>query len=181
MDKITSDTLVSSTELACILGLTGRRIRQLAEDGVLQKNGKGRFVLADAVQRYLLTFSPADEEDVELSRNRLRSEVMLKQSKATIAKLEAAELQSKMHRSEDVAAMTEDLIYTIRGALMSLPGRLAVDAAAAESASEASEIIRREVYEVMRELAKYRYDSQKYEERVRAQMDWNTADGYDGD
>ena len=27
-----------------------------------------------------------------------------------------------MHRAEDVAALTEDLVYTIRGALNALPG-----------------------------------------------------------
>ena len=42
------------------------------------------------------------------------------QYKATIAKLEAEELKGKMHRSEDVAAMTTDLIYAIRGAMMAL-------------------------------------------------------------
>lgn len=35
--KITNETEVSTTELACVLGITGRRIRQLAEDGQMVK------------------------------------------------------------------------------------------------------------------------------------------------
>ena len=78
--------------------------------------------------------------------------------------------------------MTEDLIYTIRGALIALPGRLAMDAAAAKTAPEAAEVIRKEVHTIMRELAAYRYDPQKYQERVRNRMSWETSgDDDDGE
>ena len=86
-----------------------------------------------------------------------------------------------MHRSEDVAAMTEDLIYTIRGSLMALPGRLAVDVTAVQTAAEAADIIRTEVFMLMQELSQYRYDPQKYEERVRDRMKWETGGEADSD
>lgn len=96
----------------------------MAEDGQLQKVSKGRFLLADSVQRYVkfLSDGPMDEEDKKLEKTRRVAETTMKASKATIAKLEAEELKGKMHRSEDVAAMTTDLIYAIRGAMMALPG-----------------------------------------------------------
>ena len=96
-----------------------------------------------------------------------------------IAKLEAEELKGTMHRAEDVAALTEDLVYTIRGALNALPGRLAVDVAAVSTPAEASEVIRKEVSKVMRELAGYHYDPKKYEERVRERRDWSERDSDD--
>ncbi len=177
-DKITINTEVSTTELASILGLTGRRIRQLAEDGVIDKVKDGRFNLSKSVQGYisLQRKDKLSEEEEKLEKVRRQSEVTLKASKAQIAKLEAAELQGKMHRSEDVAAMTEDLIYTIRAAIVALPGRLAMDVVTAETAAEASEIIRKEVYKVMKELAAYRYNPKKYEERVRDRKDWDIVE-----
>lgn len=180
--KITPETEVSTTGLACVLGITGRAIRQLSEDGLLEKVSKGRFLLCDSVQRYIAskTKESETEENLKLERARRSADVTLKASKAKIAKMEVDELSGKMHRSEDVAAMTEDLIYTIRNALLSLPGRLAVDVAAAESPAEASEIIRREVYAVMNDLAEYQYDPKKYEERVRERMKWE-ADRSDPD
>lgn len=180
--KITSETEVSTTELACVLGITGRRIRQLAEDGDLEKVAQGRFYLADSVQKYikLLARNEMSEEERKLEKTKRAADVTLKASKAKIAKMEADELQGKMHRAEDVAAMTEDLIYTIRSALLALPGRVAVDVSTAESPAEASEIIRKEVYKVMRELASYRYDPEKYEERVRERQKWD-AIGRDND
>ena len=174
---------VAATLVACVLGITGRRIRQMAEDGQLQKVTKGRFLLADSVQRYVkfLSDGPMDEEDKKLEKTRRVAETTMKASKATIAKLEAEELKGKMHRSEDVAAMTTDLIYAIRGAMMALPGRLAVDVASANSPAEAAEIIRREVNKAMRELSNYRYDPKKYEERVRDRRAWEADSGRDAD
>ena len=89
IDAITEETEVSTTELACVLGITGRRIRQMAEDGQLQKVSKGRFLLADSVQRYVkfLSDGPMDEEDKKLEKARRVAETTMKASKATIAKL----------------------------------------------------------------------------------------------
>lgn len=176
--KITSETEVSSSELACVLGITGRNIRQLVEDGQLEKVD-GRFVLSASVQRYVAFKSKRDKDDEEqrLDKARRTAEVTLRASKAQIAKMEADELRGKMHRSEDVAAMTEDLIYTIRGSLMALPGRLAVDVAATVTPAEAAEIIRKEVHALMRELANYQYDPEKYEERVRERRKWEAGGG----
>ena len=177
--KITPETEVSTTELACVLGITGRRIRQLAEDGQLDKASKGRFLLCDSVQRYISSIAKEEEneEDRRMEKARRTAAVTLQASKAQIAKMEADELRGKMHRSEDVAAMTEDLIYTIRGSLMALPGRLAVDVAATATPAEAAEIIRKEVHALMRELANYQYDPEKYEERVRERRKWEASGG----
>ena len=176
--KITSETEVSSSELACVLGITGRNIRQLVEDGQLEKVD-GRFILSDSVQRYVAFKSKRDKDDEEkrLEKTRLTADVTMTASKAQIAKMEADELRGKMHRSEDVAAMTEDLIYTIRGSLMALPGRLAVDVATVTTPAEAAEIIRKEVHALMRELANYQYDPEKYEERVRERRKWEAGGG----
>lgn len=181
--KITSETEVSTTELACVLGISGRRIRQMAEDGQLEKLGAGRFNLSESVQAYqrMLTRVLPNEEDVKIEKAKRRAETTLKASKAEIARLEVAELKGQMHRSEDVAALTEELIYTIRGALLAMPGRLAVDVIGVKTAAEASEIIRAEIYKVMEELAQFEYDPAKYEERVRARRDWAEREDDDGD
>lgn len=172
-DKISNNSEVSTTELAAVLGLTGRRIRQLAEDGVLDKIKDGRFNLCESVQKYIN--SVATSKNSEMSKQEIAkqdAEVSIKKAKAIKEVLEAQELQGKMHRADDVAAMTEDLIYAIRGMLVSLPGRLAVDVAAVDTPAEASEVIRKEVYKAMKELSEYKYNPKKYEERVRERKDW---------
>lgn len=182
-EKIHDKTTVGATELATVLGLTARRIQQMAQDGTFVTVSRGQYLLCDNVQRYInfLSKPSVDEEDAKMEKAKRISEAQIKAAKATVAKLEADELKGKMHRSEDVAAMTEDLIFTIRGAMNALPGRLAVDVAAVSTAAEAAEIIRREIYKIMGELASYRYDPKKYEERVRSRMSWNDSAGDEDD
>lgn len=179
--NIIGETEVNGTELASVLGLSKRRIEQMAQDGTITAVSRGRFILGESVQKYIkfLSDGSMDEEDKKLEKARRQSEATMKASKAIIAKMEAEELRGNMHRAEDVAAMTEDLVYTIRGALLALPGRLAVDVAATKTAAEASEVIRKEVNKVMRELAGYKYDPAKYEERVRERRDWSERDNDD--
>ena len=177
-------------DLANLFGLTGQWINQLTRDGVIKRRdtpaGK-RYNVVESVRAYTQYLrdkaaNRADRgipEDKELEK--FDAEVRIKRAKAEIAELEAQEVQGIMHRSEDVAAMTEDLIYTIRGSLMALPGRLAVDVVSAQTAAEAADIIRAEVFKVMQELSQYRYDPQKYEERVRDRMKWETEREADSD
>ena len=182
--KLGADTEVSVAELAVLLDLSADRIYQLIRGGTLQTVKRGRLLLADSLQRYIATINkePVSDEDMKLEKIKRSAEVTLKHSKAQIAKMEADELRGRMHRSEDVEALTADLIYTVRSSLLALPGRLAVDVAAVETPAEAAEVIRKEVALLMQELTQYRYDPKKYEERVRERRDWDTDIGSgDGD
>lgn len=177
--KITSETEVSPAELACVLGITARRIRQLAEDGQLIKNGSGKFNLADSVQKYQNIFAKTGkltEEQKNQEKLRMGAETSLKQSKAVKAGLEVQELQGKLHRSEDVSAMLEDLIYELRSHLIALPGRIAVDVAEAANAAEAAEIVRKETHLMMEDMMRHRYDPAKFAERVRERQRWEKKD-----
>lgn len=175
-EKITDNTEASTTELAMILGITARRVQQMAQDGTIIAVKRGRFNLVESVQRYIAFISSKDKDISQQDKARQDAEVSIKKAKAVIAVMEAQELQGKMHRSEDVESMTEDLIYAIRGMLVALPGRLAVDTAAAETPAEVSEIIRKEVYKIMSELSEYKYDPKKYEERVRERKAWDMSE-----
>ena len=52
-----------------------------------------------------------------------------------------------------------------------------MDVAVVKKPAEAAEIIRKEVHAIMRELANYRYDPEKYEERVRERRKWEAGGG----
>ena len=174
-------------------GKSNQWIGQLVAQGTLHKHSTPHgslFDINEALRAYCSMLEsragPAKTEEEILQeakqeKAKAAADVTIKIAKANIAKAEADELQGKMHRSEDVAAMTTDLIYAIRGAMMALPGRLAVDVAAAQSPAEAAEIIRREVNKAMRELSNYRYDPKKYEDRVRERRAWESDSGRDAD
>ncbi len=177
---------LKTADMCAMTGKSNQWIGQLASQGVLFKMQTAHgnlYEMHDAVKAYIGNLeerqASEDDKEADLKKKQLTAEVSMKQSKALIASLDAKERQGKMHRSEDVAAMTEDLIYAIRGALLALPGRLAVDVLDAETAAEASEIIRKEVYQVMEELSGYEYDPAKYEERMRDRLNLASAAGED--
>lgn len=175
--KITNSTEVNTTELACVLGITGRRIRQMAEDGQLERVSQGRFNLCASVQRYNDSISLGKNTETKKNESeKLKAEVAIKKAKATRAVLEAQELQGKMHRSEDVESVITDLVYVIRGMLTALPGRLATAVVSAGSSAEAANIIRNEVFKILDELSNYDYDPVAFEERVRKRMNWDDID-----
>lgn len=180
---VTDETQVSTTQLAMVLGVTARRIQQLTQDGTLVTESRGKFLLADNVQRYItfITGNQMSEEERKIEIQKRRSDAKLKASKAIVAHLEAEELMGNMHRSEDVSAITDDMVKTIRAMLTALPGRLAVPVSKAESAEECSIIIRDSVYGVMEELAKYSYDPSKYEQLVRERREWSEHDQVESD
>ena len=174
MAAIDKTTLVSSTELGAVLGLTARRIQQLSQDGIFTAQARGKYNLALCVQQYIAQHLRKIEEKYggNLPLKKMEEEIRLKKAKADMAEMERDEWQGKMHRSEDVRDMTSDLLYTIRHIMLALPGRLAMDAVQCQSAAEASDLIRREVSDAMAELSNYEYDPEKYREKVRERMKW---------
>lgn len=176
---------LQSTEImAKLFELDPRRVQQLAKEGVLPAASQRpyKFDLLPTVKayiRYLRDRANGKEaktaDTVKAEADKLRAEADLKQSKAKIAELQLKELEGKMHRSEDVEALTNDLVYTARSMIMALPGRLAMDVVQAGSANEASALIRTECYKILNELAGYQYDPEAYRRRVRDREGWSDA------
>ena len=176
---------LQSTEImAKLFELDPRRVQQLAKEGVLPASSQRpyKFDLLPTVKayiRYLRDRANGKEaktaDTVKAEADKLRAEADLKQSKAKIAELQLKELEGKMHRSEDVEAMTNDLVYTARSMIMALPGRLAMDVVQTGSANEASALIRAECYKILNELAGYQYDPEAYRRRVRDREGWSDA------
>lgn len=176
--------------LANLFDITAQWVGELTKNGILRKHDTEvgpRYNVVEATRAYIKHLrekaagrGDKDDDVVEKETQKLAAEVRIKEAKAKYAELELQELQGQMHRSEDVEAMTADLIYTIRGSLLALPGRLAVDVSAVRTPAEAAEVIRKEIALLMQELSQYQYDPKKYEERVRKRLDWDTDIGMGG-
>lgn len=176
--------LQSTDIIAKLFDLDVRRVQQLAKEGILPAASQRpyKFDLLPTVKayiRYLRDRANGKEaktaDTVKAEADKLRAEADLKQSKAKITELQLKELEGKMHRSEDVEALTNDLVYTARSMIMALPGRLAMDVVQAGSANEASALIRTECYKILDELAGYQYDPEAYRRRVRDREGWSDA------
>lgn len=178
----TKKNLQSTAVIARLFEMDERRVQQLAKQGVIPavQNRPYKFDLLATVQAYIRHLKKEaygkgqkSDNDVQAEADKLRAEADLKMSKAKIAEMQLKELEGSMHRSEDVEAMTNDLVYTVRSMIMALPGRLAMDVVQAGTPAEASELIRSECYKILNELAGYQYDPEAYQRRVRDREGWS--------
>lgn len=176
---------IKTADVCAMTGKSNQWIGQLVGQGIIHKKNTphgSMFDAAGTVRAYCAMLEDrANSEEKKASnateKEKQEAEVSIKKARAIMSVLEAKEMQGKMHRSEDVAAMTEDLIYNIRGMLLALPGRLAVDLSSIKTPAEAAETIRSEVYKIMEDISQYQYDPKKYEERVRDRKSWDTEGG----
>lgn len=163
----------TTAELANLFGCSSHWIGDLTKSGVLRKHeteAGARYNVVEATRAYVKYLrekaarrSDKDDSTAQKEEEKLAAEVRIKNAKADYAELELQEFQRQMHRSEDVEKMTMQLVFTIRGLLIALPGRLAVDVTNVSTAAEASVVIRKEINAVLDELSRFKYDPAEYE------------------
>jgi len=75
---IDDTTTCTAAEFGSLLGLTDRRIRQLAADGVIVKQGRGKYLLGESLRGMLSAVEDKSEPD---DLRRARVELMTSQKK----------------------------------------------------------------------------------------------------
>jgi len=173
---------VDSGVVAKLFGVTARRIQQLVQENIItatKVKGNYKYDLPLVTQQYIkylsdkVTGRESKGTTAEQERDKLEADIRMKRAKAAMLELQQSELEGKMIRSDDVEAVMTDHVYTLRGMLIALPGRLAVDVAAVKTATEASNLICMEVYNILEDLSNYRYDPEVYAQRVRDRQGWS--------
>lgn len=168
---------VKTADICAATGKSNQWIGQLTAQGVINKSKTNHgslyelFATMRAYCEMLEERAKKEDEDVQqIELKRKKAEARLKESKATFAELETKEFQGKMHRSEDVQAMTADLLYFIRGSLIALAGRCANECAATSEPAETQKIIERETSAILQDMSNYKFDRKRYDELVRQRM-----------
>lgn len=176
------EKLVGSDTIAEIFGVDRRRVQQLTQEGVIIARREGnanKYEFLPTISRYIKYLSDKangrekPEKNKSAEMRRLEAEADLKRHKADLAALELQEFEGQMHRSEDVEAVISDLASTIKGLLLALPSRCARDTFRSKSSAEASEVMKKEVYKILKTLAEYKYNPETFAKKVRERKGWH--------
>lgn len=171
--------LQNTQVIAKIFGVSTRRVEQLKTEGVIK--GEGRPIKYDFIPtvmayiKYLSDKAYGREKKENLDEKlekKLDAEIKYKQAKADKSKLELDELKGTMHRAEDIEKLTNELVFAVRAMLLALPGRVAMDLAALNTAPEVSAYLAKHVAYLLDELATHEYDPEKYAALVREREGW---------
>jgi hypothetical protein len=112
---------VSGRELAAWLALTDRRVRQLAEAGVLRRARKGLYPLKASVSAYLAwTERPRDAVDLHEAKRRKAA------AEAELLELELARQRGGLIQLEDLMAALAPLITSVRDRIRETPANALV-------------------------------------------------------
>jgi phage terminase Nu1 subunit (DNA packaging protein) len=144
---------VSTSELALIVGKTPQWIRQLTRDRVLFQVGRGTYILTDAVQAYILYASGGKEEDNKLRLVDHKTEH--ERIKTEIAALELAVMRGELHRADDVKAVMEDALISLRSRLLGLPNKIGPKMLHMQNLAVVTDILTEEIRTCLTTLADY--------------------------
>ena len=123
--------LVTSKDLAQLVGVSGRRVGQLTEDGVIEKDGRGVYDLEKTVKAYIKYLSDkayAREEsmtEAELKEQKLRAEVALKESQKDLHELKTEIAKGQYVPVEEVELDYKKFFATFKKFAMAMPSRIA--------------------------------------------------------
>ncbi len=159
--KITdiSAITVNSAVLEKIIGVSDRRIRQLAKENILVRAAKGRYKLMDSIINYILTLKVEMEAS---SVQSLDGEIDLEEEKAIhervkrhISELKLQTMKGDLHKSADVERVMTDMLVSVKTRLLSMPAKLAPLLVARSEIDYIRAALNREVLEALNELKDY--------------------------
>ncbi len=165
------DAVVTTSQLAAVLGLSDRRVRQLAQESIIARLGDesgkkvdGKFLLAACVQAYI-EYIKDSASDSEIATNRENAKLRREIAQAEEAEIKVDILKSTVHRSEDVEAVLNDMHTALKTRALSLPAKLSRQLAEETDIAKVSDIIETEVHALLQESKTYSWD--EFEQRNR--------------
>ncbi|MHC1747447.1 MAG: hypothetical protein AB9856_03545 [Cellulosilyticaceae bacterium] len=149
---------VSASVLADLLGVTDRRVRQLAEEGIFIRVSKGRYNLPESIKTYInmlkmeqdiVNAGAADGLDLETERA-IKTRVERKQ-----AEIKLALMKGEVHKAAEVEQVMTDMLTSFRTRLLNVPAKLAPILVSRSEMGHIKNLITNEVIEVLNELKEY--------------------------
>lgn len=119
------DQVVGTTALASVLGMRARHVNDLARQGILEPEGKGKWRLGHNVQRLLAHRAAAAADDGDGSPEFKAEQARLYKARADMAELEARRKAGELVPVAQVEAALADVIVTARNHIAAMPSKAA--------------------------------------------------------
>lgn len=151
---------VNQKELAKILGITDRRIRQLKEQFGLFENGmtegakSKKYILERCVPEYI-QYKLDAEMPSGSSIVREKEQAEHEQIKKKISILKLRKLRRELHQAEDVEEFLTDMLMNFKNRVLSIPQKVAPLVLAEDDINAVINILEKEVFQALDELSEY--------------------------
>jgi len=153
---IDKDSIVTDVVLASLAGVSARRIRQLAEDGRLERIGQNKYPLGASIRALL--------EDAAGSGSALQRERTRKVSAdATREELELAKAMAEVAPIDEIARIWSRKFAVIRQNLMTVPSRVATRIVGEKDERRITAVLKEEISDGLRRGAEAEIDLESEE------------------
>lgn len=150
---------VSAGVLGKIIGVSDRRIRQLADEGILTKVSSGRYNLQESLHSYILNLRVANDAskktDLEDKLDYGLEKAMHERVKRHITELQYALMKGNVHKSEDVEAVMTNMLTNFKTKILNLPSKLTPLLVDRSDKKYILNLLTNEFHEVLNELSDY--------------------------
>lgn len=117
---------LTSSQLADLLGMTDRRVRQYVQQGIMIRDGQ-KYPMRENIRRYTdyLKANPSESADVDdLKTQKLRAETKEREAKAEKAQLDLDVRRGELISRKDMYREWVGRCVELRSAMMALPGEI---------------------------------------------------------
>lgn len=113
---------VTAEDLADLLGVTPKTVRNHADRGVVVRSGRGKYLLAESIRNLL-----ADARKASRNNDLDKEQLALVREKRRAAELRNAQAEGELIELEEATAVLDEVIATFRVGLDGLPARITRD------------------------------------------------------
>ena len=152
---VKENQIIKVTELAKLLGITDRHLRNLANEGIIKKTEKGKYLFFESVQGYIEYIETKNDADVDLKDEKIREEIKKIKKDTELKDLKIKELKNQLHPASIIEKVMTDSLMNLKGRLLSLSNRLAPQLIALDNLGEIQEVIQDSILEALEELSEY--------------------------
>lgn len=167
-------TIVNSVTLGDIWGITDRRVRKLAEEGVIEAVSRGKYDLASCTKRYCAYLRQAAESSEDKKNAKLdydTEKALHEKIKREKSELQLKVMRGELHKAEDVDFVMTDMITKAKMKLLAIPSKAADLVIGRKDINSIENIIQKMIEEALVELSDYNSDLFKNDEVIEDDSD----------
>ncbi|WP_326514797.1 hypothetical protein [Clostridium intestinale] len=157
------EILVDAKTIGAAIGTSDRTVRRLVKEGVLNKVKNGQYDIVDCTNRYIKHITEKqnlmDKDMDKLEQELMIEKVLLERAKKKKLEIIVAEMEGTMHKAEDIERLWNWSISNFKSKIRSLPTKISPQVTVLTDLKEINSVIRKEVDEILTELAEYNPDN----------------------
>ena len=147
--------IVRAMDLAKMLGVSDRHIRDLANENVVKKTAQGKYLLLESVRGYIEYLKSRNDADISLKDEKIKEETKRIIKDTEIKELKIKELKNQLHSADVIEKVMTDSLMNMKGKLLSLSNKLAPQIIALDNLGEIQDVIQDGIFEALEELSEY--------------------------